>query len=138
MVNIVKFKPGASVKMHLFIAASLWSIIGFFLVLQGVAMHGATFTGLLILAVFAGTAKSYFLLDRSARKNIGRILDFKDGACIGGVYSLKMWGMILLMVLLGRFLRASSLPGKFVGVLYIAIGWGLLLSSRLIWKQWRK
>lgn len=106
--------------------------------LRGTAMHGTTFTFWLIAAFVVGTVKSYWMLDRAARKNIRRIIDRKDGACIGGVYSPKMWGMILLMVLLGRFLRTSALSGKFVGALYIAIGWGLLLSSRLIWQQWRK
>lgn len=138
MGNLAKYKPGASVKTHLFTAALLWSFVGVYLMVLGVVMQGDVATVLLVFAFVLGTIKSYWLLDRAARKNIGRILDFKDGTCLGGVYSPKMWGMILLMVFLGRFLRTSSLPGKFVGVLYIAIGWGLLLSSRLIWKQWRK
>jgi hypothetical protein len=81
-----------------------------------------------------GDGKSFFLLDRVARKNISRILRFADGTCLGSVYSYKSWGLVLVMIVLGRFLRSSILPGEYVGALYFAVGWGLFFSSRLMWQ----
>jgi|GEM_PF-3233469 len=35
--------------------------------------------------------KSLFLLDRSAKKSITRIIVTRYGRCLGGVYSVKTW-----------------------------------------------
>lgn len=90
---------------------------------------------LALVAILAGTVKSRYLLDRSARKNVARILTRHEGSCLGGVYSLPVWGLVILMMVMGRFLRSSGLPPEVVGFLYIAIGWGLFYSSRLAWQQ---
>ena len=56
--------------------------------------------------------------------------------CLGGVYSWGMWAMVVGMMLGGRLLRNSSVPPLVVGVIYLAVGWALLLSSRLLWQEW--
>ena len=132
---LTRFKPGASINVHLLIAALIWSIVGLFLMSNGFLLISlAAREWLAVLAAGLGTVKSFFLLDRVARKNISRILRFADGACIGSVYSYKSWGLVLVMIVLGRFLRSSVLPGEYVGVLYFAVGWGLFFSSRLMWQ----
>jgi hypothetical protein len=90
---------------------------------------------LFIAALLIGTFKSLFMLDKAARKNIIRITGLNDGACLGGVYSIKMWGLIACMIVFGRLLRVSGLPFEYIGILYGAIGWALMFSSRLLWKQ---
>jgi hypothetical protein len=47
-----------------------------------------------------------------------------------------MWAMVVGMMLGGRLLRNSSVPPLAVGVIYLAVGWALLLSSRLLWQEW--
>ena len=42
------------------------------------------------------------------------------------------------MIGLGRFLRTTVLPSEIVGALYTAVGWALLLASRLMWLEWRR
>jgi hypothetical protein len=37
----------------------------------------------------------------------------------------------------GRLLRNSSVPPLLVSVIYGAVGWALLFSSRLIWQEWK-
>ena len=132
---LTRLKPGASVNVHLFTAALIWSIVGIFLFSNGyllISLAGRRW--LAMPALVLGTVKSFFLLDRVARKNIGRILNFEDGTCIGSVYSYKSWLLVVTMIVLGRFLRSSVVPGEYVGVLYIAVGWGLFFSSRLMWQ----
>ena len=129
-------KPGASIRTHLFVAASIWSVVGIVLLLRGADfLASAEGLWLLVPAIVIGSLKSRFLLDKSAQKNLIRLDQMKDGACLGGVYSVKMWVMIAVMVFLGRTLRSSGLPGEFIGILYAAVGWGLFCSSRLFWKR---
>ncbi|HIJ79565.1 MAG: hypothetical protein OEY01_12305 [Desulfobulbaceae bacterium] len=130
-------KPGASIRTHLFSAALMWSLIGIYLLVRGGIMLGVDHALYSLLGIMIGTAKSFLVLDRAAGKNIGRILVFEDGACIGGVYSFKMWGMVVCMMIGGRLLRHSGVPVMLLGIFYIAVGWGLFFSSRLLWRQWQ-
>jgi hypothetical protein len=132
---LTRLKPGAPVNVHLFTGALVWSIVGIFLMSNGYLLISlAARRWFVIPALAVGTVKSFFLLDRVARKNIDRILNFEDGTCIGSVYSYKSWILVVAMIVLGRFLRASVLPGEYVGALYLAVGWGLFFSSRLMWQ----
>lgn len=130
-----RLKPGASIRVHLLVAALIWSMVGLGLMTRGflfVRPSGRYWFAL--LGAGLGTIKSIWVLDRVARKNIRRTSRMEDGACIGSVYSFKTWGLILCMILLGRLLRLSGLPGEYIGIVYCAIGWGLFLSSRLLWQ----
>jgi len=55
----------------------------------------------------------------------------------GGFFSLRTWGLVILMMAAGRLLRATF-SHEIVGPLYIAIGTALCLSSRLSWYAWRE
>ena len=91
-----------------------------------------------LLAVVVGTVKSLLVLDRAARRNIDRVRSLPDRSCIGAVYSWRMWGLVLMMIVVGRLLRMSPVAPVLVGSLLLAVGWALLLSSRLIWVEWRR
>jgi len=129
-------KPSASLRTHHFVAAAVWSLVGISLMIRGgLFLHAAGRVWLMIPALVAGTAKSLYLLDKTARKNLLRLAGKEDGDCLGGVYSIRMWGMVALMIGMGWLLRHSGLPAEVVGVIYGAIGWALLLSSRLVWQR---
>ena len=129
-------KPGVSLRTHHFLAASIWSLVGVFLMTRGAFfLHTAGRLWLFLPALVAGTCKSIFLLDKAARKNLTRLSGKEDGDCLGGVYSAKMWALVVIMMVLGVLLRQSGLPWEVVGTLYVAIGWALLFSSRLLWQQ---
>lgn len=129
-------KPGASRKTHLLIAALIWSGVGLLLMIRGIKMYGTITAGPVVLALLAGTLKALFILDRAALRNIRRITALQDGACLGGVYSWKMWLIIGGMILAGRVLRMYGAASVYLGLLYVAVGWGLLLASRKLWKQY--
>lgn len=93
---------------------------------------------IIVPALLLGTIKSLLVLDRSAKKSIARIIETRDGKCIGGVYSIKTWALVLVMMLAGCLLRNSSLPKEFLGLFYVAIGWALVFSSRNGWVAWQK
>lgn len=90
-----------------------------------------------IPALVAGTVKALLILDNTARKGVHRILEMADGTCLGAVYSVKTWLLVLVMMGTGMILRHSSLPREVLGGLYITIGWALFFSSRHAWLAWR-
>ncbi len=91
---------------------------------------------MLAAAVVLGCIKGVLVLRRSAEKNIARILDKRDGICLGGVFSVQTWGLILLMVVMGKLLRAAGFP-QLYGFIVSGVGVGLLLASRIIWQEWK-
>ncbi len=137
--TLLRYKPGVSVRIHLFLAALIWSVVGFFLLTNGfflISVQDHLWYGAAGLVL--GTAKTFFILDRVARKNVNRIKNFEDKVCIGSVYSWKTWVLVAAMIGLGRFLRTTLLPGEIVGLIYTAVGWALMLASRLMWLEWKR
>jgi len=133
------FKPGVKKRTHLLLAAILWTAVGILLLTRGAyrIVHVEDYASLIVVtALIAGTLKSYYVLDRSARRSISRILTFDDGTCLGAVYSIKTWLLVVAMMGTGIILRHSSLPQGLLCFIYFTIGWGLLFSSRIAWKKW--
>ena len=93
---------------------------------------------LVLLAIGIGTAKSVFVLDKTARRGVQRIINFADGTCLGAVYSWKTWMLVGLMMAFGITMSKLTEPGVTLGTLYMAIGWALFFSSRHAWVQWLK
>lgn len=135
--SLKSLKPGVNRKVHLFAAALLWTIVGMFLILRGLGWIDPIENGWFVVAALAiGTLKSVCILDRSARRSIQRIVKLRDGTCLGAVYSWKTWILVAMMMISGILLRTVIEPGKYIGTLYCAIGWALLLSSRSAWLEW--
>jgi hypothetical protein len=131
------FKPGVSRAVHLFAAPFLWTAIGTLLMVRGFGWIGpGPARWLVLLALVIGTLKSRFVLDKTARKSLKRIMEMNDNTCIGAVYSWKTWLLVGLMMAFGITMRRLTDPGMVIGTLYVAIGWALFLSSRHGWKEW--
>ncbi|MFN2354339.1 MAG: hypothetical protein ABR512_07430 [Desulfopila sp.] len=132
-------KPAAKQTTHLLSAALLWTIVGGGLLCRGSLWLVDQGKGWYILpAIAIGSLKSVLLLDRSAQKSIDRILHFDDNHCLGGVYSVQTWALVVFMMLCGVVLRKSSLSPVLIGGLYTSVGWSLILSSRLGWRAWKR
>ncbi len=132
-------KPNASRSAHLFVAAFIWTIVGLSLMARGgIWLMATNQLWLMAPALLLGTVKSKYMLDRSAEKSIRRIIATRDGRCIGGVYSIKTWMLVAVMMAAGIVMRKSSLPREFMGFFYCSIGWGLFYSSRNAWIAWRQ
>jgi hypothetical protein len=134
-------KPRASSRIQILLAALMWTVVGGALLFFGarwITGAGPTLPGLgLVLAgIVIGVAKSKLVLDRTARKIVFRIGERGEGRCVGGFLSLRSWLLVLGMIALGRFLRQGLLSATAAGLLYTAVGTGLLFSSRLAWRTW--
>lgn len=141
MVDMLNtYKPGGSARVHLFLAALMWTAVGLGLssfggrwVLAGRSPYAPL---LLTVAVTIGLLKARFVLDGAAGKMIQRIRIRGDGRCIGGFLSVRSWMFVALMMGAGRLLRGGPLPRMVVGLVYVAVGVGLLLASRRLWAAW--
>ncbi|MFT5698840.1 MAG: hypothetical protein ACI8ZB_001696 [Desulforhopalus sp.] len=137
--SLARFKPAAKTKTLLLLSASLWTAIGCMLISKGgyKLFPLPEYKILIVLfACIAATFKSRFMLDRAAVKSITRILTFADGTCLGAVYSVKTWLLVLCMIGMGVILRNSSLPMTLVSFIYLTIGLALVASSRHGWRAW--
>jgi len=134
------YKPAASARWHLLLAAMMWTVVGAALLFVGVrwelAGHIPHVSLLLTLAVVIGLLKGRFVLERAAERIIERIRTRGDGRCLGGFLSLRTWGFVALMAGTGRLLRGGLLPRTIVGFVYAAVGVALLLAARRVWYAW--
>lgn len=134
-----RFKPAASVAAHLSAAAIIWSMAGIMLTARGLLhLDFSTWAGFAWAsgAMLAGGIKGQFVLKKTALRAIKRIIERGDGKCLGGFMSLKSWLLIASMIIMGRLLRASPLPGNLVWSVYVAVGTALAVSSRFFWQAY--
>jgi hypothetical protein len=132
-------KPAAAAHVHLLLAGLMWTVVGATLAGFGARwlwqLPGRT-APWLVIAVAIGVIKARFVLDRAARNIVERICRRGDGRCVGGFMSVRSWALVVVMMVAGRLLRGSDVARALLGVLYLAVGTGLLLSSRIAWRAW--
>lgn len=64
-----------------------------------------------------------------ARKNIERIRQLNDRACLFSFLAWRSYAIVAVMITGGILLRHSAIPKPYLAILYAAIGGGLFLSS---------
>ena len=137
-----RFKPSARAKTHLLAAALLWTVVGFGLTAAGLVWSfGSALPWSLLLAaagVAAGTVKGRLVIRKMADWNTDRIIARGDGRCLGGFLAPKTWLLVTVMMGSGILLRRSGVPRPILGVLYTAVGTGLLFGGWQLWKAWGK
>jgi hypothetical protein len=140
--SLERWKPRASGRTQLLLAAGLWTVVGSLLLAFGTrwtlrALGPLAGPLVLVPVIAAGLVKGRFVLDRAAGRIADRIAARGDGRCLGGFLSVRSWLLVALMSGVGRLLRGGLLPPAVVGPLYAAIGAGLLYSSRIAWRRRR-
>jgi hypothetical protein len=135
------YKPVASSQMQLWLAGAMLSFVGAGLFSVGtywLLKNGET-RGFILLVVAAGLGfgKALLVLDRTTLRNIDRVKSRGEDRCFGGFLSPRLWILVIGMMFLGRILRTIGLPKPILGLIYGAVGIGLLYSSRLIWRAWK-
>ena len=134
------YKPAAPARLHLLLAAALWTVVATLLLIFGARWTLAErmpYAWLVVSAAVAvGLIKARFVLDHIATRMIERIEEHGDGRCVGGFLSLRSWAFVALMVGVGRLLRSGLLPGVVLGLVYLSIGTALLLATRRLWRAW--
>ena len=134
------FKPVASSRLQLLLAGGTWSTVGTGLICVGtywLASNSSHLISLLAISLCLGLAKSLLILDRVANRIVKRIELRGEGRCLASFYSLRAWALVILMMAMGRILRGAGISYSLLGMVYVAVGTGLLMSSRSIWLAWK-
>ena len=139
---IDRLKPAAPARVHLLLAALMWSTVGAVLLVLGVLWTPPIRTPLTLLVLVAaaagGSLKARYALAPVARRTAMRIESRGDGRCLGGFLSPQSWAMVAGMILLGRLLRGGVLSARVVGLVYVLVGTALVVASRVLWVAWRR
>ena len=134
------YKPVASSRLQLLLAGVIWSTVGMGLISVGTYWVVSTsdhIIGLLAISLCLGLGKSLLVLDRVASQIIKRIELRGEGRCLASFYSLRVWVLVIIMMLMGRILRGAGISYSLLGLIYAAVGTSLLMSSRTIWLAWK-
>jgi hypothetical protein len=116
----------------------MWSCVGAGLFSVGIywMLKNGEAKGFILLVVAAGLGlgKALLVMDETTLRNIDRVKSRGEDRCVGGFLSPRVWILVIGMMFLGRILRTMGLPKPILGMIYGAVGIGLLFSSRLIWR----
>jgi len=136
-----RFTPRAYPRTRLLTAALVWSAVGIFLSVKGVYLFREGSWGIVLAVIVGGMVlgmlKSRLILDRVAGRIIQHIGGKPSRACLGGLFSVRNWLLIAVMIVFGRTLGALPLDAAIKTGLYVMVGSGLVYSSRLLWTAWK-
>ena len=130
---LTRLKPAVPKYWLIAIAGGVWLAAGIALCrlawkwLQ--AMPLPTMAGLLLGGILLAVGFQRFLLARIVRRNLARIASYADKGCLFAFQAWRSYLLILVMIVLGAFLRHTALPREILAVFYTAMGGALGLSS---------
>ncbi|MBT4291031.1 MAG: hypothetical protein HOD92_27200 [Deltaproteobacteria bacterium] len=134
MVKSLKFlKPSVDKKILILLAGFAWIAVGAMLLFR--AYQWILLTPLyptLISSTIGGSLAiiiHHFGFLKIVDKNLDRIIPMSGKRCIFSFIPWKSYLIIVLMILMGFFLRLSPIPKIYLTTVYIAIGMSLILSS---------
>jgi hypothetical protein len=84
---------------------------------------------LVALGLFIGGIKGRYVLGKSARRGVDRILAFPNPTSLGNIYSVKYYLLLVLMMSLGISIKFLGIAGDIRGVIDITIGSALTNGS---------
>jgi hypothetical protein len=128
-----QLKPAVHKNFLLFLAGVMW--IGVGVLLNSYAVRWLTAYGKISAFLFAaiGLACSvvihHYGFLKIVDKNLGRISKMEGKRCAFSFMTWKSYFIVIIMVTMGIMLRHSSIPKQYLSVLYIGIGFALILSS---------
>lgn len=137
-----RLTPRTNPRTQLLTAAFFWGAVGFFLTAKGLYLSRSESWPLVaaatVLGLVLGAIKSRMIFQKVARKIVERIMKKNTPTCLGGLFSIRNWLLIIAMMVLGKSIGSLSIPVEIKTVIYVTVGSGLALSSRLMWQAWKR
>ncbi|MDP2885556.1 MAG: hypothetical protein Q8P51_11105 [Ignavibacteria bacterium] len=134
-------KLNLAVPRHYLFAISgvLWTIAGVLLCVRGEVwlevFPRETEFALETISIGLAVAGYFFLFAKAVRKNIDRIEQLPERACLFAFTAWYGYIMIALMIMIGVTLRNSALPMYYLSIPYTAMGGTLLIGSLRFYRQ---
>jgi hypothetical protein len=145
-MTISQATGGLSRQQHLWIAGLIWTVVG-----TGLFTMGCLFwfhlpylgdldprhLGFGTIAMTIGLLKGKFVLDKTAGRVIDRVETLAEPNPFKSIFQMfggKTIGLIAAMMGIGYVLRAAGVSYEIRGLIYLAVGAGLLWSCRNYWR----
>jgi len=131
--ELEKWKPGVPKNILLLIAGILWIVIGIFLNYRSYSwLKEKELKTILIIGtagLFLSVLIQVFGFSKIVNKNIQRIIPMDGKRCLFSFFPWRSYLLISIMILMGSFIRHSTIPRVYLSVLYIGIGTAMILSG---------
>lgn len=136
---------GLTRRQHLWIAASIWTLVGIGLFTMGLVFWfhfpylgflDARHLGIGAIALSVGLLKGKLILDKTANRVIDRVDTLQEPNPFKSVFQMfgaKTIALILAMMGIGIGLRMAGVSFETRGLIYIAVGAALMWSCRRYW-----
>ena len=131
-MEIKKFTPSVDKKILVLLAGIMWCGVGVMLVSFAVSWLSpdGREQGLYYAAGFLSALPiHHFGFLKIADKNLNRLLPLTEKRCLFSFMTWKSYIIVLIMVSMGIALRHSSIPKRYLSILYNGIGLALFLSG---------
>jgi hypothetical protein len=132
-MEIKKFTPEVDKKILVLLAGIMWCGVGVMLVSFAVSWLlpcSGREQGLYYAAGFlAAMPIHHFGFLKIADKNLNRLLPLTEKRCLFSFMTWRSYIIVLIMVSMGIALRHSSIPKRYLSILYNGIGLALFLSG---------
>ncbi len=133
-----KYEPALPIPFHFLVAGVMWIFVGQILISYGISWFQEKVTAFLWLFILASVigALSIFIFGFSkiAYQNIARLQQKRERICIFAFMEWKSYLIAGFMMGLGLTLRTLIGPNQYLGLMYNAIGGGILLSGLIYFK----
>lgn len=90
---------------------------------------------LLVIALVIGYMKGKFVLGKSAKRGVDRILSFPEPTSIFNIYSPMYYALLGGMMFLGISIKYLGIPHDIRGMIDIAVGMALLKGGTLYFRH---
>lgn len=128
-----RLNPRASRPLRMALGGLVWSAVGLLLLGMGgtwlAAASGLVRLELALPAAVVAVLAWRFGLSRVAERNLRRLQEGPERACVFGFQPPRSWLIVALMITMGSLLRHSALPRLWLAPVYLSMGGALLMSS---------
>lgn len=139
---LYRFNPAVPNRLLMLLAGLIWTSVGAFLFIRAIGwidvQHETQSSLFVASGVVAGLVWNRVMFSKVAARNVSRIARLPEHACVFAFTAWRGYALIVLMIVLGIFLRNSSIPKQYLAGLYAAMGGALFFSSFVFYRSYWK
>jgi hypothetical protein len=128
-----KFTPLVDKRILVLLSGLMWCGVGVMLIIFAVSWlspyNGKEQLFFYLAGFLAAMSIHHFGFLKIADKNLNRLLPLTEKKCLFSFMTWKSYIIVLIMVSMGIALRHSSIPKRYLSILYNGIGLALFLSG---------
>jgi hypothetical protein len=132
-MNLRKITPLVDKRILVLLAGLMWCGVGIMLISFAVSwlrtVNSREQFFLYVAGFLSAMPIHHFGFLKIADKNLNRLLPLTEKKCVFSFMTWKSYIIVFIMVLMGIALRHSSIPKKYLSILYNGIGSALFLSG---------